>query len=153
MKNRPQKPLLRADETRLLKRKKAVTTAGAITTAATAETTARRAAAARQPRHPRPSSAEHKAMVSDSTAMTIEVTGMIGATAVTGLHSRRSPICFAKARRFSSRSRKSRSHAKVRASRRTSRCRADIWFTCRRSSISAFRERSNRRANAAVCEL
>ena len=40
---------------------------------------------------------------------------------------------------------------RARASRRTSLCRDAFWFTCRRSSISAFRERSNRRANAAVC--
>ena len=65
--------------------------------------------------------------------------------------SRRSPICCAKVRKFSSRSPKNRLPKKARASLRTSRCPDAFWFICRRSNISAFRAKSNRRANAAVC--
>ena len=64
------------------------------------------------------------------------------------LHSRRSPIFCAKVRKFSCRSLKNRSPAKARASRRISRFPADISFICRPSNISAYRARSNRRANA-----
>ena len=66
--------------------------------------------------------------------------------------SRPSPTCCAKVRKYSSRSQRSRSPRKARASLRTSRCRAAFSSTCRRSNTSASRERSNPTASAAPAQ-
>jgi CheY-like chemotaxis protein len=63
--------------------------------------------------------------------------------------SRLSQNYFVRDRRSWSRSRKNLSLEKARGSHRISRCRVGSWFTCRRSSISASRERSSRRTNVA----
>ena len=84
---------------------------------------------------------------------TADVTDRDGAMVATAARSRRSLSFFAKARKSLSRSRRNRSRKKARESHRTSRSRDDSSFTCRRSNISACRERSNRQMSADVCEL